>query len=362
MKPNSFFLVESYPVETSLIHIGLEQTAPIWTKLIQEATSEIVISQFYVSKTQNPSSLDPILKELCDAGHRGVAIKVLIDQKLSAEYQQTIDQIKQCPNTDLKTTSAFKGVQHAKYMIFDQKTLFLGSQNFDDRALTHIQELGVVLNNKDLVGQAHDIFYHDWTNAQNPTDLSLPHLQPSTINSTSISLKISPTDSERPQDSEEYALLSALNSAQQSIQLQALSYATTDYDGAQWLKIQQGLIFALHRGVQVQLIISEWSLKEHQLADLYQLIDKGAQIKWIEFPQHSSGPILYARVAHAKYGIVDNRVHWITTSNLSGDYYTNSRNLSFWWEGSPLEQSLQLQKYFQQNWNSSYAKMLTKNE
>ena len=61
-------------------------------------------------------------------------------------YPRTADSLARLPGFEVRLVDFRRiagGVQHAKFFLVDGETTFLGSQNFDWRALKHIHELGV---------------------------------------------------------------------------------------------------------------------------------------------------------------------------------------------------------------------------
>ena len=54
------------------------------------------------------------------------------------------------------------GIIHAKYLLVDGKQAFVGSQNFDWRALEHIHETGLRITDETVVSQVQAIFEQDW--------------------------------------------------------------------------------------------------------------------------------------------------------------------------------------------------------
>jgi len=68
-----------------------------------------------------------------------------------ADYQRelsaTLERIKAIPNLEFRVLDYNKltgnGIIHAKYLIVDRATAFVGSQNFDWRSFTHIHETGL---------------------------------------------------------------------------------------------------------------------------------------------------------------------------------------------------------------------------
>ena len=51
----------------------------------------------------------------------------------------------------------------------------------------------------------------------------------------------------------------------------------------------------------------------------------GVKVRFIDVPPWSGGFVPFARVAHAKYMVVDGARAWVGTSNWEGDYFTQSR-------------------------------------
>jgi phosphatidylserine/phosphatidylglycerophosphate/cardiolipin synthase-like enzyme len=57
----------------------------------------------------------------------------------------------------------------------------------------------------------------------------------------------------------------------------------------------------------------------------------------------------FARVAHAKYLVVDGARAWVGTSNWERDYFYASRNVGLVVEGGPLPR--RLEAFFDDNWD-----------
>src|SRR6185436_13829736 len=62
------------------------------------------------------------------------------------------------------------GILHAKYFVVDASESFVGSQNFDWRALTQIQELGVRVRSPEIAASLEDVFETDWALSQANAD------------------------------------------------------------------------------------------------------------------------------------------------------------------------------------------------
>jgi phosphatidylserine/phosphatidylglycerophosphate/cardiolipin synthase-like enzyme len=79
----------------------------------------------------------------------------------------------------------------------------------------------------------------------------------------------------------------------------------------------------------------------------------GITVKLITIPQWSGGFIPYARVAHAKYLVVDGERAWIGTSNWERSYFYQTRNVGLILDGASL--AGRLDRFFADGWNSPYA-------
>ncbi|HEE2957400.1 TPA: phospholipase, partial [Serratia marcescens] len=80
------------------------------------------------------------------------------------------------------------------------------------------------------------------------------------------------------------------------------------------------------------------------------------QIKVVTIPPASSGFIPFARVIHSKLMTIDDEIAWVGTSNWTGGYLDNSRNLELVMHSAAM--SGRLDKLYQQLWNSVYAEPL----
>ena len=153
-EPGLVELVESVPIETSLDLPGLRNTPEVWLEMIDGATSTIDIETFYFSAGSGEDQLELVLKALEKASSRGVRIRALSDAGFHRTYPEVFGRLEQLSNIETRIIDAGKlwgGVVHAKFFIVDGKELFVGSQNWDWRALEHIHELGVRINHKGLL-------------------------------------------------------------------------------------------------------------------------------------------------------------------------------------------------------------------
>ena len=116
--------------------------------------------------------------------------------------------------------------------------------------------------------------------------------------------------------------------------------------------------------MRVRLLVSDWAGKPGSdgrtvLEELTRV--PNVEVHVITIPPFSGGEVPFARVAHAKYMVVDGatpaRRAWVGTSNWEGDYFTKSRNVSILVEGGAAP--VKLDRVFEDGWSGAYAKPLT---
>ncbi len=362
--PNSNFeLVESIPIETNLDNPDIRNTPSVWLEIINGARSTLDIEHFYFSNEKN-TTLDTVVTALAQAIKRGVRVRILLDARMSRTYPQSVAQLQQIGAT-VKTTAVFNrlgGVQHAKFMVIDSSAIFLGSQNFDWRALSHIHELGFYIKHHQLATDFLKIYEQDWNQSQ-PGE---PATQPSTRqnyysikNEDGTVINFYPTANPLNYvpdgfQWDEIALLKLIAAARKSIYVQLLSYSTEDRNGAVYVKLDNALRAAAARGVDIRLLISDWATDDHELPGLKDLARiANISVRLSTIPEWSQGYIPYARVEHCKYCVVDDSLSWLGTSNWSKSYFYTSRNLGLV-VGNPAINA-RLRAIFLKSWDSPYA-------
>jgi len=370
--PAEIELVESIPVETSLDNPDIRNTLEVWLELIEGAHSTIDLEQFYLSH-QAGESLDQVITALQAAARRGVKVRILADARMYKTYPVLIDSLGKWENItarliDFGTLAG--GIQHAKYMVIDGESLFLGSQNFDWRALTHIHELGIRIRSAQVVSIYQELFELDWRLADGtPADTSRPVIQPR-LYETPIRLLtseygpalIQPTYSPRALIPDttlwcEEQIVRLLDGAQREIALQFLSYSPRSRNGGSEDPLDGALRRAAARNVRVRLLVADWQKGSRAEAALKEL----AQVPNIEvcfsvIPEWSGGYISYARVEHCKYILVDREAFWLGTSNAARSYFHTSRNAGMTVRSAPL--AGRLLKIFNKSWESPYAERI----
>ncbi|MFJ5367110.1 phospholipase D-like domain-containing protein [Pectobacterium punjabense] len=358
-------LVYDAPVETTLTAPDLRPSDAVWISLFDNAQYTIELGQFYVAN-QAGTRFDNVLQHLRAAGERGVRIRLLLEEKgLKISTQDTLEQLKTIPNLELRVIPFERlsgGIVHAKYLLVDGKQAYMGSQNLDWRALEHIHETGLLIDDPRVVNQISAIFEQDWqAQARLANGETVPPLPTSTdtVDRSGNYLVASPKAFNPPGviDSEE-ELPRLLAEAQQQVRIQVMDYVPLSYGSDNtrpyYAVIDNAIRAAAARGVQVELMVSEWSTKMPNIAYLKSLaVLPNIQIKTVSIPQASSGFIPFARVIHSKIMTIDGKKAWIGTSNWSGGYLDNSRNLEMVIQNPAMAQRVDM--LYTQLWNSAYA-------
>jgi phosphatidylserine/phosphatidylglycerophosphate/cardiolipin synthase-like enzyme len=136
--------------------------------------------------------------------------------------------------------------------------------------------------------------------------------------------------------------------------VQLLTYKTTARDGSWFDALDAALRRAASRGVQVQLLLADWSKRKGTIEGLQSLqVIPGIDVRMSTIPPFSGGFVPFGRVGHAKYMIVDGRRVWIGTGNWEGDYFTQSRNAGLVIDSPKVGE--RLDRYFADAWGSPYA-------
>ncbi|WP_343612033.1 phospholipase D-like domain-containing protein [Novosphingobium sp.] len=332
-----FELVHNAPVETSLATPDLRDAGSVWVDLISHARQSVDFEQFYVAGGGG-TALDRVITAMESAGRRGVRIRFLMEQKgVSMSDEATLNRLKAIPNLTFRLLPFAQvsgdGIIHAKFFTVDGRQSYIGSQNFDWRSLEQIDETGVLVSDAHIVGQVQAIFAHDW-NAQQALAQGhrlepLRHEDDKADEGRRAFLVASPNafDPKGVGDSQA-ALIRLIDGAKRSVHVEVMEYSPLSFSGAPYPLIDQALRRAAARGVEVRLLIADWSLSPKRQPGLLALGSvPGVEIRVATIPQAPTGPIPFARVVHTKVMVVDDETAWVGTSNWEGGYLDNSRNL-----------------------------------
>jgi phosphatidylserine/phosphatidylglycerophosphate/cardiolipin synthase-like enzyme len=368
-----FELVQTAPVETSLNNPDLADPVTVWCQQFDAAKATIDIAQFYV--TGEPGEpLEPVLEHLRKAGERGVKIRFLMDQHgLRMSNEATLTAIKSIPNLSFQMIDFGKiggGIIHAKYIVVDGKSAFVGSQNFDWRALKHIHETGLLISDSKVAAQVQAIFDVDWQAQQLLAEgKPVPVLNQQVMaadESQSAYLVASP-NAYNPAGvgDSETELPKLLAKAQQEVYITVMTYAPLSYSvkkpAPYYAVIDDALRAAAQRGVKIHLMISAWNTGKPYIDYLKSLqVLPNIDVKVVTIPEAKQGFIPFARTLHSKTMEIDGKIAWIGTSNWEGGYMNTSRNLELVIQNPAMAKRLgELQR---QLWNSPYAAALDINK
>ncbi|WP_317201829.1 phospholipase D-like domain-containing protein [Janthinobacterium sp.] len=369
-----FELVHTAPLETTLSNPDLRDPVAVWSELFDGAKTDIAIGQFYVVGKAG-SAFETVFARLAAAGARGVRIRFLLDQKgVGLSDAASIERLKAIPNLELRIIDFSKltgnGILHAKYLLVDGRSAYVGSQNFDWRSFAHIHETGLRISDAKIVGQVQAIFEQDWR-AQARAAEGLPV--------AALNARVAPADYAQHAfllaspnaynpagvGDAESGLPALLAEAKSEVRIQLLDYAPLSYGPNRtrpyYAVIDNALRAALGRGVKVKLMVSNWNTEAPALAYLKSLaMLPGVEIRIVTLPQAAGGFIPFARVIHSKTMVIDGKLAWVGTSNWSGGYMDLSRNLEVVMRDEKM--ALRLAALHEQTWSSVYAQALDVNK
>jgi phosphatidylserine/phosphatidylglycerophosphate/cardiolipin synthase-like enzyme len=373
-------LVETPPLETTLDHADVANAPEVWVKMIDGAQRTLDFAQFYASEAEPKdlatSKLAPVVVAVERAVARGVKVRFLADSVFAPKYPETLERLRKA-GTDVRILDFGRrggGVLHAKYFVVDGRDAFIGSQNFDWRALAHIQEMGVRVTSPAIAAALLDLLETDWELANGaaadtrvkryvaPLGMGIDPVR--TTTGERVTLVTSPKGWLAYESTWDLPrMVAMLDGAQRAIDVQVLLYKTKERDGSPFPTLDDALRRAAARGVRIRMLVSDWASKPGSdsrlvLEELGKL--SNVEVRVITIPRFSGGDIPFARVAHAKYMVVDGALPaaraWVGTSNWEGDYFTKSRNVGVIVDGGKLP--ARLDGIFEDGWSSAYSKPL----
>ncbi len=265
-----------------------------------------------------------IISALEDAAHRRLEVRVMLETHPygsgSASPTMTLDKL-QAAGVQAQATSPNFALTHAKGMIIDEITAYIMTSNFTLSALggssfTKNREYDIIDQNKQDVQGILDIFNADWNRT--------------TAQYNAPNLVVSP-------DNSRHDLLSLINSAQKTLLIEA--------EEMQDSEIEQALVNAAKRGVQVQVILPQGSSSDSNSQGLNAIKQGGVQVK--EDSQ------LYM---HAKIMVVDGQKAFVGSENISTASLDRNRELGVLIAGVNVINTL-LQT-FNQDWSVSQEGMM----
>ncbi len=377
--------LESYPEETDLNLPEFSEACLTWPTVFGNAQKSIDVASFYFSRigdgkdAQAPAGVvDRLVMStgaLATAAGAGVQVQVLGDSKFQKTYPEALawlGNIEGIESRVIDVGEQWGGVMHAKYFVVDEKTLYVGSQNWDWRAMTQIRELGALVTHPQLAQDLKRIFELDWMLAgggDNPqhaateeyTSFSeLPSVMLQTSNSEMVQAVLAASPAAGNPEGIPWdlpLLVEMIDSARETVHLQLLSYNVSDREGNYFADLDNALRRAAARKVKVSILLSNWAKVHYKLHWIQSLAAvRNIEVKFSNIPEHSKGFIPFGRVEHPKYLTVDGQRAWVGTSNWSRDYFYASRNISLFFHGEGAAQPLN--RFFARGWNSPYAEIV----
>jgi len=358
-------LYETAPTETTLDHPDIADAYQVWLDQVSSARRSIDLSEFYAVDAPG-SRLQPVVQALETAAARGVRIRFLADAKMGRTYPELLDHLAAVPGIQVRrydVNALTGGVQHSKYIVVDGERVCLGSQNFDWRSLEHVQELGLLIDHPSVVTAVQQVFDADWALAGGESGTAVARAQapsfPVPVRFGHDKVEVTPVFSPQgllpdPETWDLPRLVALIDGANQSVRVQLMSFEVHGYGGTVFSDLDTAMRRAAARGVQVQLLVADWSQRHYQIGDLKEIEQvHNITVKLVTIPEHSSGFIPYGRVIHAKYAVIDGEESWIGSSNWGGDYFFKSRNVGLLMEGAPMGE--RLDAFFTDLWDSPYA-------
>jgi len=364
--PAPLVLAETAPTETPLRQADLPEALDVWLDMIDGATEALDIAQFYI--VDGPGGrLGAVLDRIAAAAARGVRVRVLAEDRFAAQYPDALAGLAALSGVEVviwDTTAHLGGILHAKYFIVDRRDAWLGSHNFDWRALEHIRELGLRVRVPEVVRALSDVFETDWALAGGGPAEARVHSGagdrfPVTVELDGAPVAIRPALSPRgwlPDEStwDLPQLVAMIDGATDSVRVELLSYEVQGRDGDAFTELDDALRRAGSRGVTVQLMVAHWNQRAHRVGALQSLQrSPGVEVRLMTIPEASAGFIPFARVNHTKLLVVDGVTAWLGTSNWGRSYFYASRNVGVILEGRAV--GARLDAYFLNGWDSPYA-------
>lgn len=360
-------LVASWPVD-----VGggptLRSAHTVWIERIEASTTSIDLAHFYASNEEG-SRLEPVVRALENAAARGVRIRFLTEDGFYTTYPETLDRLAGHEGIEvrrLRTRELLGGVLHTKAMVIDEREAFVGSQNFDWRALEHIAELGVLVRDVRVARAYGDLFETDWRLAAGATLEAAPVTPrvraddfPVELAFGDATVRVTPvlgceTALPEPALWDWPRLLAMIENTERTLELQALSYSPVDFDRTHWPALDNALRAAALRGVQVRLLVSHWDTRAGSIEHLQSLqCIPGIEVRIATVPEHASGFIPYARVIHSKLIVADGAHAWVGTSNFQRNYFYAGRHAGLLVEGASFAAAVL--DVFGRTWNASWT-------
>ncbi len=360
----SVAIVETVPEMTN-IQLSPDATNPAVAigQLINSATKSIDIEAFYFNNLAGTPFEQDIMQNLLNKANQGIPIRIVVESSMAASsLANGLNILESSPNVRIVFNNFFDnynggGIVHAKMVLVDNQRFFIGSQNFDWIAFELNHELGGITSNSFLASQLAMVFDTDFNNGANYDPANAVPAMPN----GNLFVATSPNYNGVPSEIDN--IVNLINNAVNYVDIQAMviqNYNPYGNPPGYWFILQDALIKAARRGVQVNMMMSNWEFQEGQMMKydneflLTMLAIPNVTIRYSTFPQTIGGVCVpYSAVDHAKFMVVDGKNVWIGTGNLAETYFSNTRDYSIFVTNNP-QFALDINNIFLKIWNSSY--------
>jgi hypothetical protein len=167
----------------------------VWSPGAEPAVVSLIGSAQHSLLVENEEMDDPaITSALESAAQRGVNVEVVMTD--SSSWTEAFDELTNA-GVHVRTYSPDASLYiHAKVVVADDATLFLGSQNFSVSSLDYNRELGLITTDASLVGPVYQTVASDFAGATvfgapNPSTPASPSGAPSSAPSSGASCQAS---------------------------------------------------------------------------------------------------------------------------------------------------------------------------
>ena len=402
----SFAILETLPPDLELPMIGKYSTFDGWMRALADAESNVnmaalwaqldvpsgkehlpdawkgpALNRTFYSLSSKGVEIDLVTNDCLRPGHI-FSCKDPMQWREAGVVDVTLDN---WPSLVSTQDDPAWGVLHAKVLTMDKMHAYSGSANLAWSSLSQTKEMGLMVYNCPALADVYDDVINIWKLAgkQGKIPSSWPaNLAPiyNASNPISIQLLNEATGDEEPllmypcysPPQFNYGsgadcgdvLLSHIQSAERFINISLMDYSPTSLyqsHGGEpevyWDKFDRALRQAAFDGVEVNLLLSNWSMTFPLEVPYWRSIDKVPNVNVHQFrmPATSTQPEL-SRVNHNKF-IVTDKVGYIGTSNWSQDYFQYFAGLGWTYIGKSGVHDL-LSLIFNRDWSSSYSKPL----
>lgn len=377
----AFQIVESVPEATIYGEPGVPRTQAVWLDMIRSARKRIDIAAFYIAEKPGGGALGPVLDALTARAEAGVEVRILVDQTFLKDNQADVDRLRQLHGVTIRVlpvNTLTGGVLHAKFMVVDRLSVFLGSQNWDWRALEQIHEIGARISDARFAQTFTAAFDFNWQLAEHPdlpkaaeAAVQAPDFAPASEQSP-VQLHIGsgepliafpafspPQLMPRWVTPEQTALVHMIEASRHVLRIQVMTLSAIKQYGAKgwWHEVDTALRDAAARGVEVRIVVADWALRQPMQSYLKSLaVLPNITVKFSQLPLAPQGFIPYARVEHAKYAVADDDSIYIGTGNWEWSYFNNSVDASVFVRGTAPAKTLT--SIFDRDWNGPYVTTL----